>query len=293
MHICYLDESGNPSRVAGNTAYFILLGLSIPASTWRAKDAQVSSLLNAHNLYGEVHTAWLVRKYPEQERINDFAKLNASDRRAAVKNERKKDLAKAAMKGSKAVSRLAINYRKTNAYIHMTHGERMSLVRAVADLIGSWGDAVLFADAQLKSVYSPTTDDNKIVEHAFEQVASRYHHFLERCGIDAGIVVQDQNETSALRLTQLARSFHTGGGRWASFNRLVETPLFVDSQLTAMVQLADLCAYATRRFFENNEEELLDRIYGRFDNFQSKAVGIRHYTGKHKCACRVCSDHGR
>src|SRR5438105_4000068 len=164
MHICYLDESGNPSRTTGNTAYFVLLGLAIPASTWRAKDAQVSALLNSHNLYGEIHTAWLVRRYPEQERIAKFATLNGSDRRAAVALERKKDLAKAALHGHKAVATLAKNYRKTDPYVHMTHGERMALVRAVAELIGSWGDAILFADAQRKSVYPSATTDAKIVE---------------------------------------------------------------------------------------------------------------------------------
>jgi len=293
MHICYLDESGVPTRGQGTTDYFVLLGLAIPASTWRAKDEQVSQILSAHNLFGEIHTAWMARRYPEQERIPNFVTLNAQDRRDAVARERKADLAKASLRGSKAVATLSRNYKKTDAYVHLTHGERMALIRATADLIGEWADAVLFADAQRKSAHHANKSDGTIIEFAFEQVASRYHHFLQRCGIDAGIVVQDKNETSARRLTTLARRFHKEGTEWASFDRLVETPLFVDSHLTAMVQLSDLCAYAVRRFFENGETELLDRIYSRFDTFQGKLVGIRHYTGKQTCECRVCADHGR
>jgi hypothetical protein len=124
-------------------------------------------------------------------------------------------------------------------------------------------------------------------------VVTRYHHFLVRLGVDAGILVQDQNETSERRLTQLVRRFHRHGGTWATFTRLVETPLFVNSELTAMVQLADLCSYATRRFFENSETDLFDRIYGRFDVSGGKTVGLRHYTGSQQCRCRVCKDHGR
>ncbi|MDB4950259.1 MAG: hypothetical protein JWM27_2908 [Gemmatimonadetes bacterium] len=48
-----------------------------------------------------------------------------------------------------------------------------------------------------------------------------------------------------------------------------------------------------RRHFENAEADLLDRFYGRFERAQGKLVGIRHYTGKQACGCRVCVDHGR
>jgi hypothetical protein len=106
-------------------------------------------------------------------------------------------------------------------------------------------------------------------------------------------VVQDQNETAARRLTALARRFHANGTTYSHLDRLVETPLFVDSRLTSMVQLADLCAYAVRRYFENDETDLFDRIYPRFDRLGTKVVGIRHYTGKQLCECRVCVDHGR
>ena len=219
--------------------------------------------------------------------------LSPDDRRAATLLERKADLAKAAMRGKKAVKTLVRNYRKTEAYIHLTHGERVKTVRAVADTVGQWDDAALFADAQRKAAHNPNSPNERILDHAFEQVVSRYHHFLERTGIEVGIIVQDQNDTAALRLTRLARRYHRGGTAYASIDRIVETPLFVDSQLTLMVQMADLCSYAVRRFFENREPDLLDRVYPRFDRFSGKLVGLRHYTGSTPCTCRVCLDHGR
>ena len=292
MHICYLDESGSHSQKA-NTPYFVLLGLAIPAATWRAKDAEVATILDVHHLFGEVHTAWMVRRFPEQERIQGFEQLIPADRVAAVEKERRIDLAKAALRGKRAVATLARNYTKTARYIHLTHGQRLSIVRALADKIGSWDDVVLFADAQLKSVYAASADDSVIMDQAFEQVVTRFHTYLNRKSIDLGILVQDQNDTAALRLTQLARRYHAKGTRYSAVSRLVETPLFVDSTLTSMVQLADVCAFAVRRFFEKNQDDLFNRIYQRFDRSGGKLVGLRHFTGKQKCNCRVCKDHGR
>lgn len=291
MYICYLDESGVPQTNAGTTAYFVLLGLAIPATTWRAKDAEIAEILNARNFYGEIHTAWMARMYPEQERIPDFASLNPDARKRAVLHERKQDIAKASIRGTQAVKQLAKNYAKTLAYVHLTHDERLDILRTVADKIGSWRDTVIFADVQRKAANAG--DEDRILEHAFEQVVTRFHHYLERQEIEVGLIVQDQNETTARRLTQLARKYHTRGTTYSRVSRLVETPLFVDSRLTSMVQLADLCAYAVRRNFENGETDLLDRFYDRFDRAVGKLVGIRHYTGKEACRCRICVDHGR
>ena len=292
MHICYLDESGSYSPNA-NTSYFILLGLSIPAATWRAKDAEIATVLDTHNLFGEVHTAWMIRSYPEQERIGGFAALSPGDRQAAVEKERKSDLAKAALKGKQAVKTLARNYAKTARYTHLTHAERVAILRNLADKVGGWQDAVLFGDAQQKSAHAPEAPDAQIMDHAFEQVVTRFHTFLGRKSIDLGMLVQDQNDTAGVRLTRLARRYHATGTRYSAVSRLVETPLFVDSKLTSMVQLADLGAYAVRRFFEKNETDLFDRIYARFDRSAGKLVGLRHFTGRQKCNCRVCKDHGR
>lgn len=139
----------------------------------------------------------------------------------------------------------------------------------------------------------PGAGDELVMDYAFEQVVTRFHTFLARAGIDLGILVQDRNDTAAARLTVLARKYHAKGTRYSGVSRLVETPLFVDSQLTSMVQLADLAAYAVRRFFENGETDLFERIYPRFDATGGRVVGVRHFTGKQPCNCRVCQDHGR
>ncbi len=293
LFICYLDESGVVERGAQGT-HFVLLGLALPATEWRICDHAIAKLKAAHRLASaEIHAGWMARRYPEQERINGLDALSDDNRRRAVRTERKTDLAKAHLRGAKAVRGLAVNYRKSDPYIHLTHGERLSFLRAVADEVGGWTQARLFADAQQKAA-SKTGAEHTILDHAFEQVVSRLHHYLVAKEIPVAILVQDQNRTASKRLTDLMRRFHARGTFFTQIPRLAETPLFVDSGLTSMVQVADLCAYAVRRFFENGETDLFDRIYGRFDRTPSGTlVGLRHYTGQTTCACRPCKDHGR
>lgn len=290
VYICYVDESGVPQR--SGTSHFVLLGVAIPAATWRHKDVRISAIKLKNRLgQAEIHTAWMARKYPEQARVAGFLGMSDSERRKAVTAERKNDLAKARLRGEDAVKELARNYRKSQAYIHLAHDERIAVLREIADEIGKWDDARMFADAQKKAASHPSVSDDRIFEYAFESVISRFHWFLENTNSPVGILVQDNNQTAAKNLTQLMRRFHTHGTRYISVPRLVETPLFVDSELTSMVQIADLCSYATRRYFENGERDLFDRIYSVFDRNNGKLVGLRHYVGKENCVCTVCIDH--
>ena len=43
MYICYLDESGTREQT-GNSSHFVLLGLAIPADTWKVKDTEVNDI---------------------------------------------------------------------------------------------------------------------------------------------------------------------------------------------------------------------------------------------------------
>ncbi|PYK63242.1 MAG: hypothetical protein DME21_03580 [Verrucomicrobia bacterium] len=86
------------------------------------------------------------------------------------------------------------------------------------------------------------------------------------------------------------RRFHREGTLWAKIPRIIETPLFVDSSLTSMVQISDLCAYATRRYFEKGETRLFSKIVSRFDKKHGRMVGIRHFTSS-GCTCLVCRRH--
>ena len=265
-------------------------------NTWKDKDREIRILLQNHRLSDiELHTAWMARKYPEQERIPNFETLDDKNRRALVEIERKKDIAKASLKGEIAIRGLRKNYNKTKHYIHLTHAERIATLQDVADKLSRWNDIRLFGDAHKKNSLSSSQCDRSR-EFALEQVTTRYNTYLENVyGPDAlGIMVHDQNQAVSLKLTSLFRKWLSNGTTFSNISHIAETPLFVDSSLTVMIQVADLVAYTTRRFFDNNETDLFDRIYPRFDRTPGGAlVGLRHYTGKTSCKCRVCSDHVR
>lgn len=140
----------------------------------------------------------------------------------------------------------------------LTYAERAAVVREVADRIGGWGFARLFAECIDKVHFDPIRSARTVAEQAFEQVISRFQRYLtntEQVGghRNHGLLVHDNNKSVARKHTDLMRHFHEQGTLWTAVDRIIETPLFVDSRLTRMVQIVDLCSVALRKFCENGE----------------------------------------
>ena len=297
MYLCYVDESGTPD-IPGITSHFVLAGISIPIWHWRDADRSVSAILSKYGLGGaELHTAWILRKYPEQSRIPNFDKLSWSDRRAAVERERNTDLLNLQKLGrQKTYRQNKKNYAHTNSYVHLTATERLQAVREVAQCVSTWGYARLFAECVNKLHFDPTRYKCTVDEQAFEQLVSRFEQYLASTEdqttnqLHHGLLVHDNNATVARKHTDLMRRFHKTGTLWTQIQRLIETPLFVDSSLTRLVQIADLCSYALRRYLENHEVDLFDRIFIRADRRGSTVVGVRHFTVT-SCSCEICKAH--
>jgi hypothetical protein len=292
VFLCYIDESGTP-EVPGTSSHFVLAGIAIPASKWKAADTNVSAVLARYGLVDEeFHTAWLLRAYFEQNRIPDFEKLTYAQRRSAVERERTKQLLKLQKSNTKAYRQAKKNYRHTNAYIHLTFAERTALSRDVADCVAKWDFARLFAELIDKTHFDGAKTRRSIAEQALENVVSRFDYFLTHTHGELGVLVHDNNQTVALKHTQLVREFHKDGTLWHDATNIIDTPFFVDSGLTRMVQIADLCAYALRRYVENKEDDLFNRIYARADRMRGTVVGVRHFT-EMSCACEICKTHKR
>jgi len=294
MYLCYIDESGVP-EIGFGTSHFVLVGLSIEAWDWKHQDRAVTVVKRRFGLMNaEIHTGWMTRRYMEQEKIANFNTLDWNQRRTQAQSERDNQLVRvAALKGPKKAQELRKAFRKTDPYLHLTLEERMNCLREVADLIGSWGNTRLFSEAIDKTSFGATPPPIPPREEAFTHVVNRFERYLVDIGgpQTIGLLAHDHDDTSASRLTQLMRQFHVSGTMWGNITRIIETPFFVDSQLTVGVQLADLCAYAIRRFCENGETDLFNRVYPRAHRVAGRAVGVRHYArGKH-CACTICNNH--
>ncbi|PBB27266.1 MULTISPECIES: DUF3800 domain-containing protein [unclassified Mesorhizobium] len=297
MYICYIDESGT-SDIPGTSSHFILAGLSIPIEHWRDADREISLVLSKYGLeHEEVHTAWMIRKYLEQAKIPNFDGMDWATRRASVGRERTKHLLHLQkIQNAKAYRQARKNYRHTEAYIHLTLDERLETLGQIADTIASWGNARLFAECIDKTHFDPTrTGGRAIDEQALEQVVSRFQQYLSiaaKTGVSQplGLLVHDNNESVAKKHTEMMRQFHSKGTLWTAIDNIIETPLFVDSSLTRMVQIADLCSYALRRYVENGETGLFRKIFTRADRAKGKTVGVRHFAG-YSCQCEICAAH--
>jgi len=294
MYLCYIDESGVP-EIGRGTSHFVLVGLSIEAWDWKRQDRAVLTVKNRFGLSNaEVHTGWMTRRYIEQEKIVDFNTLDWTQRRLQAQRERDNQLIRvAAVKGPNKAQELRKTYRKTEPYIHLTLDERMTFLRDLADLIGAWGNTRLFSEAIDKTSFGATPPAIPPREEAFTHVVSRFERYLVDIGgvHTVGLLAHDHDDTSADRLTRLMRHFHSSGTMWNRITRIIETPFFVDSRLTVGVQLADLCAYAIRRYCENGETDLFDRIYPRAHRVAGRAVGVRHYARGKNCTCTICANH--
>lgn len=82
--------------------------------------------------------------------------------------------------------------------------------------------------------------------------------------------------------------FYKKGTLWTSVDNIIETPLFVNSEFTSMVQVTDLAAYSLRRYFENQEEDLFKKVLKRADRRDTQIVGVRHLADK-ECGCLNCT----
>ncbi len=298
MYLCYIDESGT-SDIPGNTSHFVLAGISIPIWHWNTCDREVESIKRPIGLQdAEIHVAWLLRKYPEQARIANFDSLSFDQRRSEVERARRQELLRLQSSSKhKLYQQTKKNFLKTQDYIHLTLAERKAFILKVARCVGGWGFARLFAECVDKVHFDPRRSVRTIDEQAFEQIVSRFEQYLQAipCGADQqrrnyGLLIHDNNQTVANKHTKLMKAFLRAGTFWTRVESIIETPLFVDSQLTSMVQIADLCAYGLRRYLENGEKDIFQEIFRRADRRNNVAVGVRHFTND-ACGCDICSAH--
>jgi hypothetical protein len=296
MYLCYVDESGT-SDIPGNTSHFVLAGLSIPINRWKYCD---NAILHIKKKYGledsEIHIAWILRPYLEQSKIANFETLSYAQRKSQVEQFRRAELLRLQrMRNPKHYSQTKKNYKKTEAYIHLTYEQRRDFIKEIASCISRWRFARLFAECIDKIYFDPSRAHRTIDEQAFEQVVSRFEHYLQIIGRRyperrCGLIIHDNNQTVAKKHTDLMKKFHEEGTMWTNVEAIIETPLFVDSRLTSMVQTADVCSYAIRRYLENGEDELFDLIFLRADTHRNVVVGVRHYSDT-ACRCKICLSH--
>lgn len=122
---------------------------------------------------------------------------------------------------------------------------------------------------------APITEDP--VTTAFEQLASRFDKYLMRQHLrgntQRGIAIFDKSSTEK-SIQNLARIFKQDGHSWGQLRNFSEVPLFLDSQASRLIQLADLVAFAIFRKFESDDSQFYDIIAHCFDHHQGQNHGL-------------------
>lgn len=100
------------------------------------------------------------------------------------------------------------------------------------------------------------------------------------------ILDRTTRETS---LQKLSREFRKVGTRWGSLKNIADTPFFVDSRASRLVQLADHVAYSVFRRYNSGDAQYIDIIANRFDEADGVIHGLSHkYNGRDTCTCPGC-----
>lgn len=116
------------------------------------------------------------------------------------------------------------------------------------------------------------------VEHAFEQLASRFDRYLQRVyskhnDAQRGIILFDKSSTER-RIQTLALEFKYSGHTWGKTKNYAEVPVFLDSRASRLIQLADLVAFALFRAYEHQDSAFLDTIHHCFDAEGAQVHGL-------------------
>jgi hypothetical protein len=147
-----------------------------------------------------------------------------------------------------------------------TKGDRATAIEdALKIFSASHPSNRLFACVVRKEKVSPADP----VEFAFEQLSSRFDHYLSRLhkagDTQRGVILFDKS-TYETTLQALATDFRTIGHKWGVIRNFAEVPLFMDSKASRLIQLADLIAYAIFRYYEIGDDRFFSIIRNRFDS---------------------------
>ena len=114
---------------------------------------------------------------------------------------------------------------------------------------------------------------------AFEDLCQRFDTFLGRQRTagdrDRGLVILDKT-TRETSLQKLSREFRKVGTRWGSLKNIADTPFFVDSKASRLIQIADHVAYSVFRRYNSGDAQYFDITANRFHEVDGVIHGLCH-----------------
>lgn len=179
--------------------------------------------------------------------------------------------------------------RRTPPWNKMTKSEAQGVIKAVLQILaGSYDTARCFACA----IHKPSHSGVDPLAVAFEDLCSRFDLYLNRLRGEGdrqrGLLILDDSSHETT-LQGMARNFRTLGSRWGVIRNLADTPFFVNSKASRLVQMADHVAYAVFRRYNAKDTQYFDVIASKFDSADGVLHGLAHLQRvDSNCLCPAC-----
>lgn len=131
------------------------------------------------------------------------------------------------------------------------------------------------------------------IERTCEEMAGHFDAYLseiERTTQEKqrGLMIFDKSRHEKT-VQALINEYRTTGASFGKVKHLADAPLFTDSKITRMLQLADFVAYALYRRYEKSDSTFFDMIIGNFCQQGGVIHGLFHLnTGYRDCYCPAC-----
>ena len=174
----------------------------------------------------------------------------------------------------------------------MTRVDRLKVLNRVYDYLAHTPPPVSFFAVAMHKASFPGVDP---IQKTCEEVAGHFDAFLGRLAAEnesreknLGLMIFDQNDHEKT-LRPVMAQYRSTGATWGRVKNLAEIPMFTDSRLTRMLQIADFVAYAVFRRYQHGDANLLDRIIPKFDQSGGKLHGLVHLvSNRQDCYCPSC-----
>jgi len=249
MYILYLDESG----VHSEARYFVLAGLAVFEREiyWFAQDMD----------------ALQKRHFPE---ISDPIEFHASALHAP-------------------------DTKKVPPFDSKTKEQKRQIVSEIYGILRD-RRGILFGVA-IEKAWCKQEDP---YDRAFEDLTSRFDLFLRRYNSKLNaqgpqgaeeqrglIAVAESSYKNNLQI--LGERFRGGGTRWGQVRTIADVPFFLPARNTRLLQLADFCANAIYRRYNDCDTRHFDKIAMKFDREENSPIhGLVHFSNDHDCQCPAC-----
>lgn len=183
----------------------------------------------------------------------------------------------------------AVFSRRAAPWDKLSSDEARGTLKSVLQVVNkSYNSTCLFACAIDKKAYAGYDP----VAMAFEDLCKRFDLFLSRLksagDSQRGMIILDKT-TRETSLQKLSREFRKVGTQWGSLKNIADTPFFVDSRASRLVQIADHVAYSVFRRYNSGDAQYFDVIAHRFDTDDNVIHGLVHkHAERYACTCPAC-----